>query len=96
MSDSKTTKAVDILKILSSKTRFKIISELLKKEEGLCVKELAEASGISQSAASHQLARLEDKGIVLSRRMGQTICYRVRKIALTKVIQEIINYFNRM
>ncbi|MFQ5661638.1 MAG: ArsR/SmtB family transcription factor [Candidatus Paceibacteria bacterium] len=96
MLNNKTIKAVGVLKILSSKTRFKIISELLKKEEGLCVKELAEAVGISQSAVSHQLARLEDKEIVSSCRIGQMICYCVKKTALTKSIAEIISYFNKL
>lgn len=95
MSYNKTTKAIDIFKILSSRTRFKIISELLKKEEGLCVKELAEEVGISHSATSHQLAQLEDKGIVSSCRIGKMICYCVKKSALTKGIAEIISYFNK-
>ena len=88
--------AVETLKILSSKTRFRIVSLLLNAGTGddtPCVNEIADDIGISHSATSHQLARLEDKGVVESFRKGQTICYTVKENATTKRLRRIINEF---
>jgi len=86
-------KAVSMLKILSSKTRFQILSLLLNTDDDPCVNEIAHTVGISHSATSHQLARLEDKGVVDSYRSGQTICYHVKESATTKQLRNIINEF---
>jgi DNA-binding transcriptional ArsR family regulator len=58
------------------------------------VKEIAEATGVSQSATSHQLARLEDKGLVCSSRMGQMICYKICDSPLMGTIVKIIKQFD--
>src|SRR3990172_1773879 len=47
-----------IFKALSDPTRLRIISALEDRE--LCVNQLAEALGMSQSAVSHQLSRSEE------------------------------------
>jgi ArsR family transcriptional regulator len=87
-------KAVDTLKVLSSKTRFQILSLLLNAGYNPCVNDIAQTVGISHSATSHQLAKLEDKGIVTSFRRGQTICYHVKESKLTKQLRDIINQFS--
>jgi ArsR family transcriptional regulator len=53
-----------------------LIIHLLRQEE-LSVGEIAETLGISQSNASQHLAVLRDRGVVLTRREGTTICYRL-------------------
>ncbi|PKQ14887.1 MAG: hypothetical protein CVT67_11930 [Actinobacteria bacterium HGW-Actinobacteria-7] len=45
--------------------------------EELCVCDLAEVAGISQSGASHQLRLLRDRGLVAYRRDGQRAVYRL-------------------
>jgi ArsR family transcriptional regulator len=53
----------------------KLLYQLLDGEK--CVGEIAEAVGISQSATSHQLRFLKEKGVVGNRRAGQSIFYRL-------------------
>ena len=56
-------------------TRIKLLYSLLDGEKR--VGEIAEAVGISQSATSHQLRFLKEKGVVGNRRAGQSIYYRL-------------------
>jgi DNA-binding transcriptional ArsR family regulator len=89
--------AVAAIKVLSNPARFTMLRVLLsvgEKGQEMCVKEIAEAVGISQSAASHQLARLEDKGLVCSSRMGQMICYQICDSPRMRVIAKIIKQFD--
>jgi ArsR family transcriptional regulator len=89
--------AMAAIKVLSNPARFTILRVLLsagEKRQEMCVKEIAEAVGISQSAASHQLARLEDKGLVYSSRMGQMICYQICDSPLMGTIVKIIKQFD--
>lgn len=63
----------DTFKALSDPTRVRIISALLHNE--LCVYELAETVGVSQSAASHQLRMLRDMRLVRFRKDGRHVFY---------------------
>ncbi len=56
-------------------TRFKIL-EALSCEE-LCVCDLADVAGISQSGVSHQLRLLRDRGLVAYRREANRAVYRL-------------------
>ncbi|MEX1027198.1 MAG: metalloregulator ArsR/SmtB family transcription factor [Candidatus Paceibacterota bacterium] len=85
--------AVSILKILSSKTRFQILTLLLKSKHDPCVNEIADAIGLSHSATSHQLTRLEDKDVVEAYREGQMICYHLKDSPTTKRLRSIIKQF---
>jgi len=93
VADQNLTKAVGTLKILSSKTRFKIISLLMQAPKELCVNEISKAIGMSHSATSHQLSKLEDKGIVHSNRVGQMICYEIERSAITGELLTIVDQF---
>jgi DNA-binding transcriptional ArsR family regulator len=86
-------RAVDTLKILSSGTRFKIISLLMQADKNLCVNEIAKAINMSHSATSHQLSKLEDKGILTSYRVGQTICYEIKRSKITGELLTIVDRF---
>ena len=76
-------KTASTFKILSDPTRFRIFYLLSQAENGLCVYEVAEALDISHSAASHQLAKLEARGIVECFRHGQSVCYEIKKNTFT-------------
>lgn len=78
------------IKILSNQNRFAIMLLLLKSKENLCVNEVADAVGISQSLASHQLAYLEARGAVIGHRTGQIICYRPTNTPLAKKIRAVV------
>lgn len=91
--DSAVIKATTAFKILADPTRFKILCLLLKAKEGLCVYEVAEGMDISHSAASHQLTKLEARGIVKSYREGQTVCYEMCENTVTRNIQTLMKPF---
>jgi DNA-binding transcriptional ArsR family regulator len=93
VAEAEVKKAVDILKILSSRTRFKIISLLMQAPKELCVNEISKAIGMSHSATSHQLSKLEDRGIVISNRVGQTICYEIKRSKVTGELLTIVDKF---
>ena len=67
--------ATALLKVVADPTRFRILSALNTEE--LCVCDLAEVAGISESGASHQLRLLRDRGLVAFRREGQRAVYRL-------------------
>ena len=64
-----------IFKALSDPTRLRIISALTDRE--FCVGDLAEALGMEQSAVSHQLGDMRDRGLVRSHREGRHVYYRL-------------------
>lgn len=79
---------VDIFKALGDKTRMEIIN-LLKSEE-ICVCVLLENFTCSQPALSHHLKILKQAKIVLDRREGKWIHYRLN----SEVFAEIKKFAN--
>jgi len=71
--DGTATRLAETFKALSDPTRVRIISALLRHE--LCVHELSQAVGASQSAVSHQLRTLREMRLVRSRREGRHVFY---------------------
>lgn len=65
--------ATQIFDALSDYTRFRILAALCLEERG--VSELQELCQVSQSAISHQLRMLRDRGLVTARRKGQHVIY---------------------
>ena len=63
----------DLFKIFSDSTRVKILCSLFENE--LSVTEITEATGVSQTAVSHQLRILKQNKLVKSRREGKSIFY---------------------
>jgi len=88
-------KTTTAFKILSDPTRFKMLCLLSNTREGLCVGELAEGVGISHSAASHQLAKLEAHNVVCSFREGQEVCYELEKNPFTQNLLRVMSAFSR-
>jgi DNA-binding transcriptional ArsR family regulator len=71
--DTTAQRLADVFEALSDKTRLKIISALAHQE--LVVGELARLTGISESAASHQLRLLRAQRIVRFRKDGRQVFY---------------------
>lgn len=63
----------DIFKVFGDSTRIKILYVLLESE--MCVCDLAQLLGMTQSAISHQLRVLKQNGLVKSRRDGKSVIY---------------------
>lgn len=63
----------DLFKVFSDTTRIKILFALMDKD--LCVVDIAETIGASQSAVSHQLRILKQARLVKFQREGKNVIY---------------------
>lgn len=63
----------DLFKMFGDSTRLKILYVLLESE--LCVCDIAELLGMTQSAISHQLRVLKQSKLVGARREGKSVFY---------------------
>ncbi len=84
------TKKAEIFKILSDPTRLNILSVILNAKKDICVSEISEVVGVSHSATSHQLAKLELKGVVECFRNGKMMCYKLKDNETTRLIKKYI------
>jgi ArsR family transcriptional regulator, lead/cadmium/zinc/bismuth-responsive transcriptional repressor len=73
LTDAAATALAETFKVLGDTTRVRILDALSHAE--LCVHELAERVGISESAVSHQLRLLRGMRLVRSRRDGRLVYY---------------------
>lgn len=63
----------ELFKVFGDSTRIRILYTLVREE--LCVQDIADALGMTQSAISHQLRILKQMSLVKFRRDGKTIYY---------------------
>ncbi len=63
----------EVFKVFGDSTRIKILFALF--EEDICVCDLAESLGMTQSAVSHQLRILKQARLVGGRREGKQVIY---------------------
>lgn len=73
--DERVARTTAIFSALADPTRLRVLDALAHEE--LCVCDLAEIAGISQSGVSHQLRVLRDRGLVAYRRQGNRAVYRL-------------------
>ena len=73
--DERVERTTAIFSALADPTRFRILDALACEE--LCVCDISQVVGVSQSAVSHQLRLLRDRGLVAYRRDGQRAVYRL-------------------
>ena len=76
--------ATQIFDALSDFTRFQILGALSQGEKG--VSELQDVTSVSQSAISHQLRLLRDRGLVSARRDGQRVIYSLADDHVTTLL----------
>ena len=65
-----------VFKVLANDTRLRLLHALATAGE-MCVTELAASVGMKPQAVSNQLQRLVDRGILGSRRNGNSVYYRI-------------------
>ena len=75
----------DLYRIFGDSTRIKILYALYDKE--LCVYDIAEVLGMTQSAISHQLRVLKNAKLVKYRRDGKTIYYSLDDDHIYKILE---------
>jgi DNA-binding transcriptional ArsR family regulator len=81
-----------IFQALANSTRIAII-ELLRDEGEVSVARIHDSLGIEQANASQHLAVLRNKNIVLTRKEGNQVFYRLRDKALGQVLDLLRKYF---
>ncbi len=73
--DARTARTTAMFAAFADPTRFRILEALSAGQ--LCVCDLAALGSVSQSAVSHQLRLLRDRGLVAFRRDGNRAVYRL-------------------
>ena len=76
----------DFYKVFADSTRIKILCVLLEAE--MCVCDLAEVLGMTQSAISHQLRILKQMKLVKNRREGKTVYYSLADDHIQTIISQ--------
>ena len=76
----------ELFKVFGDSTRIKILYALFEAE--LCVCDIAQLLGLSQSAVSHQLRVLKASRLVKPRREGKTVFYSLDDDHVRKVIAQ--------
>ena len=76
----------ELFKGFADPTRVHILSLLMVKEE-LCVTDLAEAVGVSQSGVSHQLRLLKQMHLIKFRRDGKNLWYSLADDHVKTILQ---------
>lgn len=82
-----TNKLLIICKALSDETRLNIIKFLLDDEK--CVCEIIPYVKKAQPTVSLQLRKLEDLGLIQSRKQGKQVFYSIKE----KKLKEVLNLF---
>jgi DNA-binding transcriptional ArsR family regulator len=92
--DELLTVVVDTFAALADPTRARILYALA--QQPMCVRDLALLAGVTESAMSHQLRLLRDRGLVRSRRDGNVIYYSVASSHLAALFREAEYYADHL
>ena len=85
--DNTTSRISEVFKLFGDNTRIRILWTLFDKE--MCVFDICEKLGMSQSAISHQLRTLKQGRLVKSRRDGKNTFYCLVKRIIEQVLIHI-------
>lgn len=78
----------EMFKVFGDNTRIRILWALFDKE--LCVYDIANKLGMSQSAISHQLKTLKQARLIKSRRDGKNAFYSLDDDHVKKIIEQML------
>lgn len=84
--DEKMKDLADFYKVFGDATRIRILCVLLESE--MCVCDLAEILGMTQSAISHQLRVLKQMKLVKNQREGKTVFYSLADGHIQTIINQ--------
>ena len=76
----------ELFKVFGDSTRINILCALVESE--LCVGDLAQLLGVSQTTVSHQLRILKNNRLVKSRREGKVIFYSLADDHVCRIINQ--------
>ena len=80
----------ELFKVFGDSTRIRILSAL--SDDSICVCDLAEALGMTQSAVSHQLRILKQAKLVSARREGKSVIYSLSDDHVRTIIRQGIEH----
>jgi ArsR family transcriptional regulator len=89
--EAKAGAAAQLLRMLANEKRLMILCQLGDGE--LSVGALQTRVGLSQSALSQHLALLREEGVVATRRVSQTIFYRIADPNAVRIISTLADIF---
>lgn len=82
------TNLAEMFKVFGDNTRIRILWALFDKE--LCVYDISNVLGMSQSAISHQLKTLKQARLIKSRREGKNAFYSIDDDHVKKIIEQML------
>lgn len=82
------------MKCVCDETRFRILEYLGEDER--CVRDIVEHLDKEQTLVSHHLKALRDCGLVLTRREGKNIIYRVSDHMIIEILNKIRDVSKRL
>lgn len=82
-------RALDLFRAIGHEDRLVVLLALAKTEQ-LCVGDLAELCGASQSGMSHQLRTLRQAGLVRATRRGKQIFYTLHDKHVARIVQDAV------
>ncbi len=86
-------RAIDFLKTIADKNRFKILCALEDGEQ--CVCKIWQNLGIRQNLASHHLNILKNMGLINSRKKGVWVFYSLNQKKIKSLKTLLNNFLNR-
>ena len=90
VTDEVLDEAVALLKGLADPTRLRIL--LMLRGEEVCMHQIVEALGMSQSAVSHQLRTLRTARLVEFTKRGRHVYYRLADKHVRDVIDDVMSH----
>ena len=90
MPDRAVYAVADTFRVLGDPTRVRILDALARGE--LCVCDIAELAGISESAGSHQLRLLRGMRLVRPRRAGRLVYYSLDDQHIIDLLQQALTH----
>lgn len=91
-SDETLYRLADLFKIFGDPTRIRILSALGRHE--LCVCDIAQLLGMTQSAISHQLRVLKQMELVKFRKEGKTVFYSLADSHVSTILEQGLDHVN--
>ena len=82
----------ELYKIFADTTRLKILYALMG--EGMCVADIAEFAGVTQSAVSHQLRSMKQAHLVTFKREGKQVAYKLAGTRVQAILAQGLAHFD--
>ena len=93
--DAELARMTELLSLLSNGTRLKMLLALRpvpgRSPRELCVCDLAVVAGASKSLTSHQLRLLRTAGLVIARRAGKLVYYRLARGPMAALLSDAVD-----